>query len=185
MSARQAARWKRAACPALARDSFSKSKIWRRNRGFGFHFGELRLSKPLTAGAGERPGGARRHMPLAAFLVSHSKRFQKPCFLRHAPGQEALSCFCAGTRPPSSKSFFIPQKVCQSPNAFPSTKSFSQHAEGAGAMPLPRPFPIPFYTSFSNSTCVSGITPSCSTSARPARRNPSPAYSERAGALPS
>ena len=43
MSARQAARWKRAACPALARDSFSKSKIWRRNRGFGSHLGGLRV----------------------------------------------------------------------------------------------------------------------------------------------
>ena len=43
MSARQAARWKRAACPALARDSFSKSKIWRRNQGFGSHLGGLRV----------------------------------------------------------------------------------------------------------------------------------------------
>ena len=43
MSARPAARWKRAACPALARDSFSKSKIWRRNRGFGSHLGGLRV----------------------------------------------------------------------------------------------------------------------------------------------
>ena len=39
MSARQAARWKRAACPALARDSFSKSKIWGRHRGFGMQLG--------------------------------------------------------------------------------------------------------------------------------------------------
>ena len=46
MSARQAARWKRAACPALARVSFSKSKIWRRNRGFGIQLGELRPSEP-------------------------------------------------------------------------------------------------------------------------------------------
>ena len=44
MSARQAARWKRAACPALARDSFSKSKIWRRNQGFGSHLGGLRVT---------------------------------------------------------------------------------------------------------------------------------------------
>ena len=43
MSARQAARWKRAACPALARGSFSKSKIWRRNQGFGSHLGGLRV----------------------------------------------------------------------------------------------------------------------------------------------
>ena len=43
MSARQAARWKRAACPALARDSFSKSSIWRRNQGFGSHLGGLRV----------------------------------------------------------------------------------------------------------------------------------------------
>ena len=43
MSARQAARWKRAACPALARGSFSKSSIWRRNQGFGSHLGGLRV----------------------------------------------------------------------------------------------------------------------------------------------
>ena len=43
MSARPAARWKRAACPALARDSFSNSKIWRRNQGFGSHLGGLRV----------------------------------------------------------------------------------------------------------------------------------------------
>ena len=43
MSARQAARWKRAACPALARGSFPKSKIWRRNQGFGSHLGGLRV----------------------------------------------------------------------------------------------------------------------------------------------
>ena len=63
MSARQAARWKRAACPALARDAFSKSKIWGRHREFGIQLGELRLSKPLRDVAGERPGGARRRVP--------------------------------------------------------------------------------------------------------------------------
>ena len=39
MSARQAARWKRAACPAQARDAFSKSKLWGRHRGFGIQLG--------------------------------------------------------------------------------------------------------------------------------------------------
>ena len=73
MSARQAARWKRAACPALARDSFSKSKIWRRNRGFGFQLGELRLSKPLREGAGERPGDMRRGVLQAAFLAPQGR----------------------------------------------------------------------------------------------------------------
>ena len=79
MSARQAARWKRAACPALARDSFSKSKIWRRNQGFGMYFGELRLSKPLTGGAGRMaPGCLRGRVRRDAFLVSfgHSKRLR-------------------------------------------------------------------------------------------------------------
>ena len=78
MSARQAARWKRAACPALARDSFSKSKIWGRNRGFGMHFGELRLSKPLREGAGERPGDMRRGVRGGAFLApqGRSKRLR-------------------------------------------------------------------------------------------------------------
>ena len=69
MSARQAARWKRAACPALARDAFSKSKIWGRHRGFGMQLGELRLSKPLREGAGERPGGMRRGVRGGAFLA--------------------------------------------------------------------------------------------------------------------
>ena len=39
MSARQAARWKRAACPAQARDAFSKSKLWGRHREFGIQLG--------------------------------------------------------------------------------------------------------------------------------------------------
>ena len=46
MSARQAARWKRAACPARARDAFSKSKIWGRHREFGIQLGGLRPSEP-------------------------------------------------------------------------------------------------------------------------------------------
>ena len=73
MSARQAARWKRAACPALARVSFSKSKIWRRNRGFGIQLGGP-ASPPnlLTAGA---ESAARRYAPLrTTSRVSRARR---------------------------------------------------------------------------------------------------------------
>ena len=69
MSARQAARWKRAACPALARDAFSKSKIWGRHREFGIHLeGSADPSKPPDGWCGRE--ARRRSVPGGTCRVS-------------------------------------------------------------------------------------------------------------------
>ena len=63
------------------------------------HFGGLRPSKPLTAGAGAGPGGIRHLLPQAAFLASEgrSKRLRATCRASPAPMARAVG---AGTRLP-------------------------------------------------------------------------------------
>ena len=113
MSARPAARWKRAACPALARDSFSKSKIWRRNQGFGSHLGGLRV--PVAQ-------SSRRALtaPTARFAPSQISAFcalaaRSPCIcshlrvaLRYAQQPTGLTLPSGASEPP--KGVVPPQK---------------------------------------------------------------------------
>ena len=71
----------------------------RRSRAIRIHFGGLRPSKPLTAGAGGRPGIASGAVRRGAFLVSfgHSKRLRAACRASPAPMARAVG---AGTRLP-------------------------------------------------------------------------------------
>ena len=64
----------------------------RRSRAIRIHFGGLRPSKPLTAGAGAGPGGIRHLLPQAAFLASEgrSKRLRATCRCSPAPMARAV-----------------------------------------------------------------------------------------------
>ena len=71
----------------------------RRSRAIRIHFGGLRPSKPLTAGAGGRPGVGRYGVRRGAFLASEgrSKRLRAACRASPAPMAQAVG---AGTRLP-------------------------------------------------------------------------------------
>ena len=71
----------------------------RRSRAIRIHFGGLRPSKPLTAGAGGRPGIASGAVRRGAFLASEgrSKRLRAACRASPAPMAQAVG---AGTRLP-------------------------------------------------------------------------------------
>ena len=71
----------------------------RRSRAIRIHFGGLRPSKPLTAGAGGRPDVASGAVRRGAFLASEgrSKRLRAACRASPAPMAQAVG---AGTRLP-------------------------------------------------------------------------------------
>ena len=113
MSARQAARWKRAACPALARDSFSKSKIWRRNQGFGSHLGGLRVPVAQSSRwALAAPSARFAPSQISAFCALAAR---SPCIcshlrvaLRYAQQPTGLTLPSGASEPP--KGVVPPQK---------------------------------------------------------------------------
>ena len=94
MSARQAARWKRAACPALARDSFSKSSIWRRNQGFGSHLGGLRVTVAQSSRwALAAPSARFAPSQISAFCALAAR---SPCICSHLRVALGLRPKCPG-----------------------------------------------------------------------------------------